>query len=274
MSIVIGLIIGAVLGLTGAGGSIFAVPLLILLVSTAPSEAMGIALGAVAVSAAIGAITQRAYVLWAPAAILAGSGAAAAPIGKYLSLQLHETLLIVGFVILALFIATRMFMQAIKHPEFARYVRATIPESKTNADQNAMACRLSPTGQFQMKPRCISGLMLGGLGIGFASGLFGVGGGFLIIPLLLFLSALPMQKAIATSLAVITLVSSVGFVSHIGLSGFSELKLTASVIAGSIIGMLISQRFSKHLAGPTLQLIFSALVVLVVITLCLTHFFS
>jgi len=54
MSIIIGFIIGSVLGLTGAGGSIFAVPLLILLLNLAPSEAMGIGLGAVMASAMLG----------------------------------------------------------------------------------------------------------------------------------------------------------------------------------------------------------------------------
>lgn len=51
MSILIGVFIGLVLGLTGAGGSVFAVPLLILLLDLSVNEAIGIAIGAVAVSA-------------------------------------------------------------------------------------------------------------------------------------------------------------------------------------------------------------------------------
>ena len=57
MSVLIGVVIGLVLGLTGAGGSIFAVPLLMLLLDLPINDAIGIALGAVAVSALIGTLS-------------------------------------------------------------------------------------------------------------------------------------------------------------------------------------------------------------------------
>lgn len=266
MSIIIGFIIGAVLGLTGAGGSIFAVPLLILLLGIAPSNAMGIALGAVLVSAGLGTIAQRKEVLWTPALLLAIFGASVSPIGKYTATQLNETLLVLGFAVVAIIIAIQMLRQALKQPEFASYVRANVP-SETTQSKEALSCRLSPTGQFQMRPRCIGGLLIGGAIVGFASGLFGVGGGFLIIPLLLFLSAISMPKAIATSLAVITLVSGSGFVSHLLLEDGGNLEPIVNVLIGSMIGMLISQRFSRQLSGPKLQVIFAALLILVVLAL-------
>ena len=72
MGVLIGLIIGLTLGLTGAGGSIFAVPLLILLLDLPINEAIGIALGAVAVSALIGTVSKwrTKSILWVPAIAL------------------------------------------------------------------------------------------------------------------------------------------------------------------------------------------------------------
>jgi len=58
MALFIGVVIGLVLGLTGAGGSVFAVPLLILLLSLPVSDAVGIALGAVVISALYGTISS------------------------------------------------------------------------------------------------------------------------------------------------------------------------------------------------------------------------
>ena len=76
MSVVIGLVIGLVLGLTGAGGSIFAVPLLMLLLGLPINDAIGIALGAVAVSAFIGTLSnwRAQYILWVPAIALGLGG--------------------------------------------------------------------------------------------------------------------------------------------------------------------------------------------------------
>ncbi len=270
MALLIGAIIGAVLGLTGAGGSIFAVPLLILLLGLSPVDAMGIALGAVAASAMLGAIRQRHLVLWTPALLLAIGGMLAAPVGKWLALQFDEQWLMAGFIAIALFIGTRMFAQALRHPELATYVRAGAPGPAV--PQEALLCRLSPTGQFQLKPRCLSGLISGGVLVGLASGLFGVGGGFLIVPLLLGLSRLPMSRAVATSLAVITLISASGFASHIVLSGMGDSRLLLQVLAAAIVGMLLSQSLGRRLAGPWLQLMFAALLILVAAYLCLRTF--
>ena len=104
MSVLIGLVIGLVLGLTGAGGSIFAVPLLMLLLGLPINDAIGIALGAVAVSAFIGTLSnwRAQYILWVPAIALGLGGALVAPIGKNLGAQLPPLVLLVGFCALAL----------------------------------------------------------------------------------------------------------------------------------------------------------------------------
>lgn len=86
MLLIIGMIIGLALGLTGAGGSVFAVPLLMLLAGMPMADAVGISLGAVAASTIYSSLRnlvqkQSAPLLWQPGVILAGAGALTAPLG-------------------------------------------------------------------------------------------------------------------------------------------------------------------------------------------------
>ncbi len=272
MEIAIGILIGVVLGLTGAGGSVFAVPLFLLLTDMNTNDAMGIALAAVAITASYGTLAYgRKQVLWTPALLLAVGGAASAPLGKCLALQLNENVLLVLFSVLAVLIAIRMWLHASRHPDDASVVRAT---QNIDGEETAqtLLCRLSPSGQFQLRPRCLSGLISGGLAIGFVSGLFGVGGGFLIVPLLIYLSQVPMRLAVSTSLFVIALVSSSGFLSHLVLSTSLPLQTLVPIMIASITGMIVSQLFSRKIAGSTLQKIF-ALALLFVSILCLVEKF-
>jgi uncharacterized protein len=259
MLLVIGMIIGLVLGLTGAGGSVFAVPLLMLLAGMPMSDAAGISLGAVAASTIYGSLRnlvqqQSAPVLWKPGMILAGAGALTAPLGKWLGLQISELWLVSGFSVLAMVIALRMWLSASKNPDSASVVRAG---NFAHTPAPALLCSLSATGQFELRLRCVSGLLIGGLLVGLLSGLLGVGGGFLIIPLLLTLSSVSMAQAVSTSLLIIALVSSSGFISHLFISSNNDWSLIGLIAAGGIIGMMLGQSISHKIANALLQKIFA-----------------
>lgn len=253
MLLIIGVVIGALLGLTGAGGSVFAVPLLILAAGMPPTQAAGISLGAVAASTLYGCLRnwRAKQMLWLPGLILAASGALLAPLGKWIGLQLPPNWLMGGFSLLAMIIAWRMWVTS--NPEDAQVVRAGDFSQEPRA---GLLCSLSRKGQFELKPRCLSGLIAGGSLVGLLSGLFGVGGGFLIVPLLLVLSPISMRQAVATSILIIAIISSSGFISHLALDhdgpGFQGLDLLP-IAAGGVIGMLAGQIFSQRVAGPRLQ---------------------
>lgn len=257
MGLLVGLLIGLVLGLTGAGGSVFAVPLLILLMGLSMPTAVDLALGAVAVSAFYGSIrngSQR-LVLWWPAILLASGGVLFAPLGKWLGNQVPELWLLLGFNVLALIIAIRMWRSARSNPADARVLRAS---AGFDAEEPANLCRFSSTGQFELRLPCITGLLFGGIMVGLLSGLFGVGGGFLIVPLLLALSHVGMARAVATSLVIITLISGSGFVSHLWLSPVSvDLELLAWLAAGGIAGMVLGQMVGHKVGGAKLQQMFA-----------------
>src|SRR5690606_5871829 len=110
-----------------------------------------------------------------------------APLGKWLGMQLPDVWLLGGFSLLAVIIALRMGLSAYRDPDATHVVRAGDFSRTPSPD---LICTFSETGQFELRPRCVSGLLIGGSAVGLLSGLFGVGGGFLIIPLFMVLSAM------------------------------------------------------------------------------------
>ncbi|MDB4108792.1 sulfite exporter TauE/SafE family protein [Porticoccaceae bacterium] len=269
MSVLIGVVIGLVLGLTGAGGSIFAVPLLMLLLDLPINDTIGIALGAVAVSALIGTLSNwRAnYILWVPAIALGLGGALVAPIGKYIGSQLPPSSLLIGFCVLAFIIAGLMWRQTVTAPERANVVRSGHGEEN---DLIQPICRFSPDDQFDTSPKCIAALTGCGLLVGLLSGLFGVGGGFLIVPALLFITQVSMRQAVATSLLIICVIGGTGFASFVVGNSTVDWLLLAKVCVGGLLGMLVGRLIADRIAGPQLQKVF-ALALITIAALTLTN---
>lgn len=264
MVLVVGLIIGIVLGLTGAGGSVFAVPLLVNLLDMPIQQAIGLSLGAVAVSATFGVFLKlrSGHIEWMPAAVFAGLGSIGAPAGNWLNRQLDETTLLIGFSLLVVFVAARMWKQASIRPEETHVVRAGI----NNTDEgDGPICVMNHGKKFQIGLPCVMGMSVGALATGILSGLFGVGGGFLIVPILLALTKISIQKAVATSLVVIAVISSFGFGSFILYGNAVSTDLLGLLALGGIAGMSIGIIASKKIAGPSLQKVFSALMIAILI---------
>ncbi|AFV00819.1 sulfite exporter TauE/SafE family protein [Simiduia agarivorans] len=266
IALAIGAVVGLVLGLTGAGGSLLAVPLLVLGLSLAPAEATGLALGVVAVSSAWGLLgrLRNRQVVYLPALVLGVTGVLFAPAGRWLANQVPDTVLLYGFALLVLVVATRMWRQSQRAPGEAMVTRAQSSTQALTEREQAM-CRFSPSGNLELKPRCVSSMVAGGVFAGLLSGLFGVGGGFVIVPLLTLLTGLSMSAAVATSLAVIAPVSLAGFGSFLWLGGDVPMDLLGWLAAGGILGMLVGSQLAGRLAGPVLQKVF--VVVMVSLTL-------
>lgn len=260
----IGLAIGLVLGMTGAGGSVVAVPLLMSGLGYAFPVAAGVSLGAVAVAALTGVILRwrTGSILWRLAALLAVSGVLVAPAGQWLGRHLPAPVLLTSFVVLMLFMAWRLWQQAVQTPESTRVVRA--------AANNDVVCRepvcpLSASGRFEWRWPCLRRLLLAGALTGLLSGLYGVGGGFVIVPLLVLLAGLPVVQAVATSLAVIAAVAGGSFLLFL-----AESPLPAGfwgVATGSVAGMLAGSLLARRVAGPRLQQGFALLMVLLAINM-------
>lgn len=259
LTLLVGVVIGLVLGLTGAGGSVLAVPLLVFGLGHSTTEAVGISLGTVCAAALFGSIQRLGLkqIAWTPAMIFAASGLALAPLGVYLSKYIPEPIHIGSFGILMLLIASKMLWQSLKTPEQSLGVRA---ERRTReAEPNTPYCQTNTIGKIQLKGACVVLLMLGGITTGLLSGIYGVGGGFLIVPALVFLTGISMRSAIATSLVVISAISLSGFLAFILQPNAHQTLPVVAVsitIFGALVGMLIGTILSKRIAGPRLQQIF------------------
>jgi hypothetical protein len=104
-----------------------------------------------------------------------------------------------------------------------------------------------------------------GLGVGSLAGLLGIGGGFIIIPLMTHLLKIPLRVAIGTSLLII-LISSMGTIAAKIKVGHVDPFLTLLVISGSVIGALVGAYVSRKTRVKSLRLILLSLLSLIFIT--------
>ena len=102
----------------------------------------------------------------------------------------------------------------------------------------------------------------GGAGIlvGFMTGFFGVGGGFLIVPALTVLLGLAMRRAIATSLAIIAVTGAAALTSHLAEGAQPDWPLTLVLCAAAAAGALSGSGLSRRLPVATLARTFAVVV--------------
>lgn len=262
LAVVFGSVVGFALGLTGGGGGVFAVPLLVYGLSVAPREAVGISLASVGGTALFG-VTPR---LWRgeielrTGVLFAIAGMLGAPLGNYLSSQLPDSLLLLLFALLMLVVAWRMWAKTRK-PELATGVCAGEGDSQPNRS----TCQRDEQGTLRLTSRCAVLLAVIGLVTGVLSGMFGVGGGFIIVPALVLFSGMRIHQAVGTSLLVIFLVSTSAVSSYLLAGNPLSLEITTEFLVGGFAGMWIGGLLAHRLQGPTLQKLFAGGVVLVAI---------
>lgn len=266
----IGAAIGLVLGMTGAGGSVIAVPLLIGGLGYSFTAAAGVSLGAVAISALTGVLLRwrAGLAMWPLVAVLALGGVLLSPVGQWLARQSSPAILLTSFAVLMLIMAWRLWQQAVEHPEETRIVRA----SATAGQVVDLTCDFSTSGSFEWRWLCVSRLILVGALSGLLTGLYGVGGGFVIVPLLVLLTGLAMEQAVAISLSVITIVAGSTFLLFMKTSPLPE--SFTGVAAGAVAGMLMGSTVAKKVAGPRLQQGFSVLMVILAVYMLIKPFLS
>lgn len=231
------LMIGLSLGLLGSGGSILTVPILVYLVGQPEKLAIAGSLAIVGGIALAGALpwTLKRQVdlrslLWFGLPGMAGTWA-----GAWLSQWFSGAAQLSLFALVMLLAAVMMF-------------------------------RSPPAPDHAGQPRRRGLILLDGLGVGVLTGLVGVGGGFLIVPALVLLGRLPMQRAIGTSLWIIALKSFTGFTGYLPVLERQGLALDWSLIglfiaigaAGTLGGMQLARRLPQQ----TLKKVFAVFLVL------------
>lgn len=255
IELALGLAVGVIMALTGAGGGILAVPLLIFGAHLQLSQAAPVALLAVGIAAALGAIMglMKGIVRYKATLLMASLGMLLAPMGVWLSEQVDNDWLSLLFALILLFVAYRTFRQA-RDEQAGKPIAAREPPCVVGAE----------TGRFVWTARCARVLGLSGAVAGVLAGLLGVGGGFVMVPALKRYTDLAMQSIIATSLAVIALVSVSGVASSV-IAGSLDRNIALPFAAGSLGGMLLGRIVSSRIQGARLQQGFAAVSTLVAI---------
>lgn len=263
LTLTFGGIVGFSLGLTGGGGAIFAVPLLVYGLAVAPREAVGISLAAVGATSFVGFLGRwRARkVEIKTGLVFAVAGMLGTPVGSWLSGLIPETVLLTLFAILMVVVALRMWSKA-SEPAIAGLPIACSTEA---AEVDGPACRRDLNGNLLLTSRCTCLLAAVGIVTGVLSGLFGVGGGFVIVPALVLFSGMAIHHAVGTSLLVITLVSISGIASHLFAGRTISIETMALFVVGGVAGLLLGNLAGRRLSGPALQKLFAMAIVAVAI---------
>ena len=238
-----GLLIGSILGLIGGGGSILAVPLLIYGVGiTDPHTAIGTGAVSVAANALLGlwAHERAQNVKWRCAAVFAVSGVVGASLGAYLGKAVD------GQRLLTLF---GLVMVGVGLMSFRKPIRTEAPDG-----------RLS----WESAPHLLPRLIGSGGAVGLASGFFGIGGGFLIVPGLMWATAMPMGIAVGTSLVGVSAFGAATTASY-ALSGLVNWPVAALMITGGMAGSALGTAASRSLSQQkrALSAVFGTIVILV-----------
>jgi len=253
MSIVLGLFIGLVLAITGAGGAILSLPLLVFFLNLKMVDAAPISLMAITLSAglAAGLGLRSGIVRYKAATLLASFGVLFAPLGVLLAHQLPERVLAILFSVVLLIVSIRSF-QKFRTPTLLIGDDCDDPNGCDDDKKPEPACSVNPaTSKLFWNAPCTKRLILTGSFSGFLSGLLGVGGGFIIVPTLHSISNLENKMIVATSLAVISLVSMVSafsYASNGAIIWHIALPFVGATVVGMMLGRMLHSKISSHIS--------------------------
>jgi uncharacterized membrane protein YfcA len=227
LALLAGALIGLTLALVGGGGSILAVPLLVHLVGASSAHAaIGTGAVAVALNALVGLAghARAGTVKWPCALSFGVAGIAGAALGAELGKATDGGRLLALFGLLMIAVGASMLRRPRGEPD--------------------PGVRLSRESARHLLPR----LLPAGLAVGLLSGFFGIGGGFLIVPALLWATAMPMANAVGTSLVAVSAFGLTTSASY-ALSGLVDWWLVAPMLAGGVAGAWLGQRMGAQLAA-------------------------
>jgi len=233
---VLAALIGASLGILGSGGSIVTLPVLVYVAHVPAKEAVGISMAIVGATSLIGALIHWRTGNFAPRAVLifSATGMAGAFLGSAGTHQLSHRALLLLFAGVMLAVGIFMLRGGIR-------------------GHSKEPCHMG---------RCL----LVGFGVGLLTGFLGVGGGFLIVPALVYAAGLDIRKAGGTSLAVIALNSATGLLGQL-----RYVKVDWSLLGGfllfAVVGMVggiaVARRLHEHLLRRLFAMALIALAVVI-----------
>lgn len=236
----LGFLIGLSLGALGGGGSILAVPMLVYVAGQDPKAATATSLFLVGTAAlfGLGPHLRAGRVRVGTGVIFGLTGIGGSLVGSALNRQLDEDLLLLGFSGLVLIAAWRMLTAC---PTCTK-----VGESR-EVDKPGGGTLVASGRRVDLRTAAL--VLAAGTGVGLLTGLFGVGGGFVIVPALTLVLKLPMPQAIGTSLVVIAINSAMGLSARLATTTIDwkvTLPFTIAAIAGVLTGGKVADRLDPE----------------------------
>ncbi len=231
------LFVGLILGLTGGGGSILTVPILVYAIGLNPVVATAYSLFVVGTTSLFGAVKNARLINFKTAIIFAAPALLSVYLTRrYVIPALPENLFLVGDFIVTKDLAIMVFFAIVML--LASTSMITDRNKEIERDDNASL-------HYPL-------ILFIGLFLGIVTGLIGAGGGFLIIPVLVLLLNVPMKKAVATSLLIIAINSLIGFTGDM-VQLVIDWPFLLTFTAISIVGIFIGIWLSKFVDGGKLK---------------------
>ena len=246
-----GLAIGLAVGMLGGGGSILAVPVLAYVLGESVAEATTASLVVVAAGALVGSLThaREQRVCWRHAAVLTAAALPGLVGGTALADVVEADALIAAFALVMLAAAVVTWRKA------------------------ALENGSSGAGEAACPPLRPAGELPAGVLIGFLTGFFGVGGGFLVVPALAIALSFSMRLAVGTSLAIITATSAIGLVVHLaagrGLDPAVTAAMTLACMAGAAGGAALGGRIPTASLGRGFAVLLTAVACYLLVSVAL-----
>ena len=257
---VLGFIMGGALGALGGGGSILAVPMLIYVAGESVkvgTTASLVAVGAAALAGAVGHFFAG-RVKVGKGLIFGFVGIGGSLLGSALNKLANPNVLLLLFALFMLFVATRMLKaKAVVAP---RTVNALVAreDSAVGIADDADYQPLQTTKD--KAPNRILRVLLAGTVVGFLTGFFGVGGGFVIVPALVLALDFSIQDAIGTSLLVIAVNSAISLSVRLSQSHI-DWHVVMIFSIGALVGSVLGSRAASLFQGNALKKAFVILLV-------------
>jgi hypothetical protein len=235
-------LVGIVAAMIGIGGGVFIVPFLTLISGFSPQHAVGTSLAMIiftSVSSTVRYSRQR-RIDFKVGLVLTIATIPGAFLGAHLTTLFTAQLLGLAFGFFLIFVAIRMALPSNPHQRKSMKMRGSWHRKITDSEGNI----------FEYDANVIVGLALSFFG-GISSGLLGIGGGSLIVPILHLTMGLPIHVTVATSMFIMIFTSISGVATHLSIGNVHmdyAILLALGVIFGAQLGAHVSQKVSgKHL---------------------------
>ena len=255
----VGVLIGIASGLLGIGGGTVMVPIFRLAFGMSATMSTATSLFAIIPTSISGAISHVKGKTCIPAlGIAAGlGGACLSPVGVWLAQLSPDWLVMLAAALIIGYSAINMFKKAFKLRP-AGQPAAGVDASAPTADDSSLS-----------RKQLLQGAAIG-LVAGLASGYVGVGGGFIMVPLMLSIIGIPMRKASGTSLIAVMILAIPGVIEQ-GIIGNINYLAGIAIVIGAIPGAVIGARLVTKVPERTLRLLFGCFLIVAAVMLVLNE---